>query len=103
MKDNHCINNLLKYINLLQNNSINNNSLNNNYNTRVIELYKKNGSLLEINNTSYFRIMDINNNCCKLLLLSLNNGSYCSMNEYITISTKCICAIRCIKDIILNF
>ena len=38
MRNNNCINNLLKYINLLQNNSINNNSLKNNYNTRVIEL-----------------------------------------------------------------
>ena len=52
MDENNCMNNLLKYICLLQDNSTNNcNRLcSNNYNTRVLQIYKKNGELLEINN-----------------------------------------------------
>lgn len=105
MDENNCMNNLLKYICLLQDNSTNNcNRLcSNNYNTRVLQIYKKNGELLEINNSTYYRVMNVKNNCCTLLLLSLNNSTFSSLNEFITISTNCISAIRCYEDIIINF
>ena len=48
MYENNCMNNLLKYICLLQDNSTNNcNRLcSNNYNTRVLQIYKKNGDFI---------------------------------------------------------
>ncbi len=101
MNNNNCIRNLLKYIALLQDNSSKScNSLcSNNYNTRVIQLYKRNGDLLSINSYSYFRIMKVCDNCCTLLLLNNNSSSYSSSGEYITIDCNCIGCVRCVEDI----
>lgn len=112
MKNNNCLLNLLKLICLLQDNSLNDSfpsncekqflgpQLNNCYDTRVISLYQKNGSLfsININNNmySYFRVMSIEDNCCKLLVL---NNDYSSTSQFITIHINCIAAIRCIQDI----
>lgn len=125
MSTNNCISNLLKVICLLQDNSTCNcnledgcakpflgPSINNTcYNTRVISLYKKDGTLFTTNYStnnnendlsSYFRIMNINNNCATLLILNNNNGTYNSTNQFITIDLKCICAIKCITDTNIN-
>ena len=107
MRNNHCIENLLKYILLLQNNSLNKCNTNlgssiSTYNTRVISLYKKDGTLYTINNSSIFRINNIDNNSLLLLILDNNNGNYTSTNQYITIDISCICAVRCIEDTYIN-
>lgn len=111
--NNNCITNLLKFICLLQNNSISNCSSNNScdrpflgtnnsicYNTRVISLYRKDGSLFTTDNNSYYRVMDVNDSCCTLLIL--NNDGYQSTNNYITVNLNCIGAVRCISDIYIN-
>ena len=103
MKNNHCIENLLKYIDLLQNNSLNrcDNRLGlsiSTYNTRVISLYKRDGSLFIFNNSSLFRIMDIRDNRVLILLLNYDNGIYSSTNQFITIDISSISCIRCIED-----
>lgn len=110
--NNNCITNLLRYICLLQDNSMSN-CLNNNscdrpflginnsicYNTRIISIYRKDGSLFTINNNSFFRVMNVTNNCCKLLIL---NNSYQSTNEFIEINISCIGAVRCISDVYIS-
>lgn len=116
---NTCILNLLKYIYLLQNNSICRENegcskpflgptiSNTCYNTRVISLYKKDGSIFSVEYTdsegviqtsSLFRITDITNESVTLLILSVNENTYSSTNRYITVNTNCICAVRCITD-----
>ena len=103
MKKNYCIENLLRYINLLQINSSNKckNSLNSSisYNTRVISLYKKDGSLFIFNNSYLFRIMDMDDNKITLLLL---NNDYSSTNQYVTVDISCIYCVRCLEDIFVN-
>lgn len=121
MIENNCILNLLKLILLLQNNSYSN--INNNfsckknylsssfnsicYNTRVVTFYNKNGSLFTAsygeNVSPYFRICSIENSCIKLLILNYDGTSYFSTKEYITININCICAVKCITDISLNY
>jgi len=117
MKENRCIKNLLRLINLLQENSTNINSIDNTcsrpflgnnlnntiYNTRPISIYNKNNELLTITtdsgDTSFFRIENINNNCCTLRGIINNNGVYTSTNNFITIKINCICVIRCYPDV----
>lgn len=117
--NNTCITNLLKYICLLQDNSTNTcinegcikpylgNISIDCFNTRVISLYKKDGSLYEVNydssnTSSLFRIMSINNNSTTLLILTNNGDTYTSTKVYTTIDTSCICAVRCITDTLIN-
>ena len=106
--DNNCLLNLLKVISLLQENAcINNcNSLNNAYNTRVVTLYRKDGSLINVpysnGTSSYLRVSNINNNCITFLILRLDDDTYYSTSEYITININCICAVKCIEDVSIN-
>ena len=121
MKNNNCILNLLKLIILLQNNSSDRYSCDSScskpylgpslncicYNTRVITLYTKDGSLFTApynssNESSYFRVNNIDNNCVTLLILRRDGDSFFSTNEKITVNINCICAIKCITDISLN-
>ena len=127
MSSNNCIGNLLKLICLLQDNSTDTCGLDsgcskpflgNNinclcYNTRVIQLYRCNGSLIETNfndeantnlSSNLYRVMSVNNNCCTLLILYYNNenDNYTSTHEYITINLDCIGAVRCIRDVTVN-
>lgn len=121
MKSNYCINNLLKFISVLQDNSIdifsnttsyNNLSLGSSvfckcYNTRVITLYTKNGELFTSNfshngilkNSYYFRVLSVNDNCCTLLILDYNNGSFTSTKQSVVVNTSCIAAVKCIEDV----
>jgi len=116
MKDNYCIHNLLKFICLLQDNSIHACSsldecqkpylgpttINPYYNTRVVSFYKKDGTLFTSNTSSYFRIMNMNENCATFLILEKQNNTFSSTGEYITIHLRCIGAVCCIQDICLT-
>ena len=125
MSTNSCIKNLLKFICLLQKNSLNTCSLdagctkpflgptinNTCYNSRVITLYKRNGEIFEatytdtngnINTSSLFRVSDVNDNCCTLLILTNNDNEYSSTGQYITINIGCICAIKCLEDVVIE-
>ena len=116
MNSNNCIGNLLKYIYLLQSNSTSS-CLKEDctkpylgptislecYNTRVISLYKKDGTLFTVQygdnlSSSTFRIMNIYNDTVTLLVLSNSDDIYSSTNQFITVNINCICAVRCIVD-----
>lgn len=119
---NRCIKNLLKLICLLQDNSnidcldIDNctrpffGQANNYiyYNTRVISLYTKQGELftatyIDNNNveqtSSIFKVISVDSDTAKFLILSDTNGNITSTNNFITIKLSCIGAIRCLRDI----
>lgn len=125
MASNRCIKNLLKLICLLQNNSNNKCKLDdgctrpflgpsNNfycYNTRVITLYTRNGSLfttsyLDSDNnqvsSSLFRVAKVEDDMAVLLILTEDNNEYLSTNNYITVNLSCICAIKCIADVVVQ-
>lgn len=120
MKTNRCIKNLLKFINVLQRNSLNHVCLEDCcskpflgptangtcYNTRVVSLYNCQGKLFRseylsdgcIATSSAFRIQDIQDDCCILLILSNDNGTYSSTGQFITVDIGCICAVKCLSD-----
>lgn len=123
--ENRCIKNLLKLICLLQKNSENKCSLEdgctkpflgpsmNNicYNTRVITLYNKDNSLFTSNyinesgyqeESSLFRVEKVFDNCATLLILRKENNEYCSTGQTVTVKLECICAIKCLEDVIVN-
>lgn len=127
MSSKSCLTNLLKLICLLQENSTNSCNLENGcskpylgpssnntcYNTRIIQLYRCNGTLMEntftLDNgttlsTNYYRVMSVDNNCCTLLLINYDssNDTYNSTHQYITVKIECIGAIRCIRDVNVN-
>lgn len=110
MSTNYCISNFLKVICLLQENSITNCSSFKcpYYNTRVLSFYRKDGSLYSayyfdssgnISISSIFRVVSVSSNCCTVLILKQNNGTYSSTGEFLTIDLKCIGAIHCILDV----
>lgn len=124
MSTNLCIANTLKLINVLQNNSRNLCNYDCSctkpflgpsismvcYNTRVITLYSKDGSLIsydyidndEILTSSTFRVQNIDGNCCTLLILKFSNGVYSSTGQTVTVDLNCICAIKCLEDVVVN-
>ncbi len=125
MKVNNCIKNLLKLIDLLQKNARDGNHLedgcckpflgpdiiSNCYNTRVITLYNKNGSIFTTNyvddhgithTSSFFRIKKVFDDCATLLILNKNGDNYSSTKQTITVKLSCICAIKCIEDVIID-
>jgi len=125
MKSNNCIRNLLKLICLLQDNSLNKCLLDDGcikpflgpsidnicYNTRVVSLYRKNGDIVSsdynnsdnvISSSSYFRVNSINDDCVTLLILENNDGVFSSTRQFITINLKCICAVKCIQDVVVE-
>lgn len=126
MNGNRCIRNLLKLICLLQDNSTNNFPMDDGcikpflgprinricYNTRVLTLYKKNGKMFKtsyfdscdnITKTSgYFRVCNIKDDCCTLLILTTEEDKFISTNQFITVNLKCICAIKCLGDVAID-
>ncbi|MCI8568369.1 MAG: hypothetical protein HFJ11_00120 [Bacilli bacterium] len=127
MSSKNCIGNLLKLICLLQDNSTSSCNLENGcskpylgpssnsicYNTRIIQLYRCNGTLMEttytsdngtILSTNFYRVMSVDNNCCTLLLINYDNlgDTYNSTRQYITVDLACIGAVRCIRDVTVN-
>lgn len=124
MKVNNCIKNLLKFICILQQNStdLTFSSMNCSkpflgpsiqgtcYNTRVITLYSKLGELFnatfylnnDIMNSSYFRVREVDDNCCTLEILNFVDGTYNSTGQTVVVNINCICAIKCIEDVYIN-
>ena len=125
MQTNNCIKNLLKVICVLQNNSKNFTCLDEGcikpflgpsivstcYDTRVITLYNKDGELFTANyfdennnldSSSLFRVQNVENDCCTLLILRNTDGEYISTKQTITIRISCICAIKCIEDTVVT-
>ncbi len=84
--------------------------LNNNLlaNTRPIMFYLCNNEPLSINfegnenSTTIFRIEDVNNNLVTIRLLSQEDSTITSSNEFATININCIAAIRCLQDVSLT-
>lgn len=124
MNSNRGIKNLLKLICLLQDNSRDSCQLDdgctkpflgpnfqyNCYNTRVITLYTKNGSLFSANYidngteqvSNLFRVQSVINNKASLLILRESDGTYFSTDSYITVNISCICAVKCINDVVVQ-
>lgn len=122
MGSNRCIKNLLKLICLLQENSENDNCLedgcskpflgpninNSCYNTRVITIYTKNGTLLSssfredgiLYTSSFFRVEKVMDDCVNLQILRAIDDRYIATNNFITVKIKCICAVKCVVDTI---
>ena len=124
MKTNNCIKNLLKMICVLQRNSKVIESTKNDctrrflgpninnicYNTRVITLYNKQGELFSVlyddngstETSSTFRVIDVNNDSCTLLILKNEDDEYISTNQTLILNISCICAVKCNGDVIVN-
>ena len=124
MKVNNCIKNLLKFICVLQQNSTELTFSSTNctkpflgpsiqgvcYNTRVITLYNKLGELFttnfyfnnELRNSSYFRVREVDDNCCTLEILESIDNTYTSTDQTIVVNINCICAVKCIEDVYIN-
>ncbi len=119
-----CIAKILKVIEILQKN-INNDSCEEGcskpflgpsinsvcYNTRPINLYGRNGELFTATYTdstgaeatsNIFRVEKVSNCCCKLRILTENDGTITATNNYITVNLKCMCAISCLDDLALD-
>ena len=119
--NNNCLANILKVINVLQNNASDDCDINNSctkpflgdtpsipcFNTRLVTFYRCDNSLITLpytldgttSTTTIFRIQNIGNDSVNVLLIMDNgDGTYTNTNTYATINLKCICAIRCIGD-----
>lgn len=82
------------------------------YNTRPVQFYTKNGDLFsvtytengEIITSNTFRVEKVNDCCCKCrLLITDEQGNITSTNRFITINLKCVCVLKCLNDIALDF
>lgn len=121
MNKENCLVNILKAINVLQNNAEKVNcdfsctrpilgepTNNTCFNTRLITLYRCDNSLVtlpytlngEENETTVFRIENVTNDSVTVLLLGDDGTETYNINTntYATINLGCICAIRCIGD-----
>lgn len=117
----NCLANVLKVINVLQNNAENNCPTNNSctrpflgdfptvvcFNTRLVTLYRCDNSLVTLpytldgteGTTSIFRVENVSDSTATVLLIADNgDGTYTNTNTFATINLGCICAIRCIGD-----
>lgn len=122
MNQENCLANILKVINVLQNNAEdtcdNDNSctrpflgsLPNNicFNTRLVTFYRCDNSLVTLpytfdeteGTTTIFRVEGVTCNSVTVrLILDNGDGTYTNTNNFATINLGCICAIRCIGDI----
>lgn len=112
MRNNNCILNLLKVIDILQRNSSSSKKIGEGctrpflgpdiisscYNTRPISLYTKNGTIFTSSGNSIFRVEKVSCSCVTLRGLTLSNGSYIATNQLVTINPSCICVVRCYPD-----
>lgn len=125
MNKEHCLANVLKVINVLQNNAsedcLNDNSCTRPFlgnipevvcfNTRLVTFYRCDNSLVTLpytiddteNTTTIYRVQSVSNNAVTVLLVRDNgDGTFTNTNTFATINLGCICAIRCVGDITLN-
>jgi hypothetical protein len=121
MNNENCLANILKVINVLQNNAEDNCDVNNSctrpflgdipnivcFNTRLITLYRCDNSLVTLPytldgttaTTTIFRVENVTCDSVTVLLIRDNgDGTYTNTNTFATINLGCICAIRCIGD-----
>lgn len=121
----NCLANILKVIDVLQNNASDIECINNSctkpflgatpnivcFNTRLITLYRCDNSLVTLPftfeetqaETSIFRVENVTCDSVTVLLIRNNgDGTYSSTNTFATINLKCICAIQCIGDTTIN-
>lgn len=119
MNNENCLANILKAINVIQNNTkkvecdntctkpILGEISNSCFNTRLVTFYRCDNSLISLpyelndiqNNTTIFRIMNVSKNSVNVLLIQDNgDGTYTNTNTFATLNLGCICAIRCIGD-----
>ena len=119
--NNNCLANILKVINVLQNNAEddcpNNNSCTRPFlgdfptivcfNTRLVTFYRCDNSLVTLpytldgvnDTTTIFRVQNVGCDSVTVLLIRDNgDGTYTNTNTYATINLGCISAIRCIGD-----
>ena len=119
--NNNCLANILKVINVLQNNAEedcpNNNSCTRPFlgeittptcfNTRLVTFYRCDNSLITLpytlddtlSTTSIFRVENVSCDAVTVLLIQDNgDGTYTNTNTFATINLGCVCAIRCIGD-----
>lgn len=119
--DKYCLANILKVIDVLQNNAEDCDCINNSctrpflgatpniicFNTRLINLYRCDNGLITFpyvyegttGETNIFRVQCVTNDSVTVLLIRDNgDGTYTSTNTYATINLGCICAIQCIGD-----
>ncbi len=83
------------------------------YNTRPINLYNcQTGDLWSINYTlddgttstsNVFRCESIDDCCltCRILI-SNEDGTYTSTNQFFTINLNCVCAVKCLDDVFIS-
>jgi len=121
MNNENCLANVLKVINVLQNNAEDNCDVNNSctkpflgdalnivcFNTRLITLYRCDNSLVTLpytldgvtSTTTIFRVEDVSCDAVLVRLIRDNgDGTYTNTNTFATINLGCICAIRCVGD-----
>lgn len=123
--DRYCLANILKVIDVLQNNASDTDCVNNSctrpflgltpnvicFNTRLVTLYRSDNSLVTLPyifegapaETTVFRVENVTNDSVTVLLLRDNgDGTYANTNTFATINLGCICAIQCIGDTTIN-
>jgi len=127
---NNCLARILNVINVLQNNAERIDCVDNSctkpflginttllcFNTRPVMLYLCNNLPVTLNytntdseteTTSVFRVENVTDDSVQVLLLeettdANGNITYLSTNTYATINLDCICAIRCLADVIVT-
>lgn len=85
------------------------------FNTRPIMLYRCDNTPVTLNydtedgtaSTSVFRVHCVTDDSVSVLLLEpttdeLGNITYLNTNTFATINLKCICAVRCLGDTVVN-
>lgn len=80
------------------------------YNTRPIQLYLCNNSVLTIQyqdngatvTSDTFRVENVNDSCVTVRLLANEDDTLVATNETATINIGCIAALRCLEDISLS-
>ena len=121
MNNENCLANILKVINVLQNNAekldcnysctrpfLGESTNNTCFNTRLVTLYRCDNTLVTLpytlngvdGETTVFRVENVTNNSVTVLLLADDGTETYTINTntYATINLGCICAIRCIGD-----
>ena len=82
------------------------------YNTRPVTLYLKNGELFSAvydaagDTSTVFRVEHVKDCCARLRVLEAVTAegvtTYNSTNYFVEINLRCICALKCLDDIVLN-
>ena len=122
MNNENCLANILRVINVLQNNAEDKCDTNNSctrpflgdipsivcFNTRLVTFYRCDNTLVTLpytfeettETTTIFRVENVTDTSVTVRLIRDNtDGTYTNTNTFATINLGCICAIRCIGDV----